>query len=50
MLAERKEVCESLKDDKESLKGYKYKTEIELKAEFPFLVEAQFSRFATISH
>ncbi len=40
MLAERKAVYEQLKDDKESLNGYKYKTETELKAEFPFLLEA----------
>ena len=40
MLAERKDVYEKLKDDRESLKSYKYKTEKELRAEFPFLVEA----------
>ena len=40
MLAERKEVFENLKDDKKALKSYQYKTEKELKSEFPFLVEA----------
>ncbi len=40
MLAQRIEVYEKLKDDKETLKSYKYKTEKELKAEFPFLSEA----------
>ena len=40
MLAERKKVYEQLKADIESLKSYKYKTEKELKVEFPFLVEA----------
>ena len=40
MLAERIEVFENLQDDKEALKSYQYKTEKELKAEFPFLSEA----------
>ena len=40
MLAQRKDVYEQFKDDKETLKSYKYKTEKELKAEFPFLIEA----------
>jgi putative transposase len=40
MLAERKMVFEQFRDDKESLKSYKYKTERELKNEFPFLAEA----------
>ncbi len=40
MLAERKAVYEKFKDHKEALNGYKYKTEKELKAEFPFLSEA----------
>lgn len=40
MLAERKEVYERLRADIESLKSYQYKTEKELKAEFPFLAEA----------
>jgi putative transposase len=40
MLAERKEVYENLKDNKEALKAYKYKTEKELKAEFQFLTIA----------
>ena len=40
MLAQRIEVYEQFKADKEALKSYKYKTEKELKAEFPFLVEA----------
>ncbi len=37
MLAERKEVNERLKSDKEALKNYAYKTERQYKAEFPFL-------------
>ena len=40
MLAERCEVYEALKDDKEALNAYQYKTEKELKAEFRFLAEA----------
>ncbi len=40
MLAERKAVYDRLKDDKEALNDYKYKTERKLKVEFPFLVEA----------
>ena len=40
MLAERKEIYEQCKADKETLKSYHYKTEKELKAEFPFLAEA----------
>ncbi len=40
MLNERKEVYERLKDDKDALKKYKYKTEKQYKAEFPFLKEA----------
>ncbi len=40
MLAERIEVYEKFKDEKEVLKSYKYKTEKELKAEFEFLSEA----------
>jgi putative transposase len=40
MLAERKTVFAQFRDDKESLKSHKYKTEKELKAEFPFLAEA----------
>ena len=40
MLAERKSVYEQLKDNKEALKAYKYKTEKELKSEFEFLAEA----------
>ena len=40
MLNERKEVYEQLKDDKDALKKYKYKTEKQYKAEFPFLKEA----------
>lgn len=40
MLAERKEVYERLKDDKEALYNYKYKTEKQFKAEFPFLKDA----------
>ncbi len=39
MLNERKEVYERLKDDKDALKKYKYKTEKQYKAEFPFLKE-----------
>lgn len=38
-LAERKHVYESLKDDKEKLHAYKYKTEKLYKAEFSFLKE-----------
>lgn len=37
MLQERIEVYEKLKDDKEALYKYKYKTEKEYKEEFPFL-------------
>jgi putative transposase len=37
MLAERKSVYEELKDDREKLKNYKYKTEKEYKIDFPFL-------------
>lgn len=37
MLAERIKVYEELKDDKEKLYDYKYKTEKEYKEEFPFL-------------
>ncbi|MHA1488386.1 MAG: RNA-guided endonuclease TnpB family protein [Promethearchaeota archaeon] len=40
MLAERNEVYEQLRDDKEALKAYKYKTEKQYKEEFPFLKEA----------
>ncbi len=40
MLNERKEVYERLKDDKEALKDYTYKTEKQYKAEFLFLKEA----------
>lgn len=40
MLAERKSVYEQLKDDKEKLYSYKYKTEKEYKQEFEFLKEA----------
>ena len=40
MLAERQDVYKKLKDDKEALKSYQYKTEKELKAEFSFLSEA----------
>ncbi len=39
MLAERIEVYEELKDDKEKLCSYKYKTEKEYKKEFEFLKE-----------
>lgn len=38
-LEERKEVYSKLKDDPITLKSYKYKTEKEYKAEFPFLSE-----------
>jgi putative transposase len=37
MLFERKSVYEELKDDREKLKNYKYKTEKEYKVNFPFL-------------
>ncbi|MFX1399568.1 MAG: RNA-guided endonuclease TnpB family protein [Promethearchaeota archaeon] len=40
MLAERKEVYEQLKDDKEALYDYKYKTEANYKKEYPFLKKA----------
>jgi len=40
MLAERNDVHERLKDDKETLYAYKYKTEKQYKEEFPFLKEA----------
>jgi len=40
MLAERKKVYEQLKDDKDALKKYSYKTEKQYKTEFPFLKEA----------
>ena len=40
MLNERKEVYEQLKDDKDALINYTYKTEKQYKAEFPFLKEA----------
>ena len=40
MLAEWIEVHELLKDDKETLYAYKYKTEKQYKEEFPFLNEA----------
>lgn len=39
MLAERREVYEKLKDERELLKVYKYKTEKQLKAVFSFLME-----------
>ncbi len=39
MLNERKEVYEWLKEDKERLYAYKYKTEREYKEEYPFLLE-----------
>ncbi|TXT58443.1 MAG: transposase [Promethearchaeota archaeon] len=40
MLEERNEVYERLKDDKEALYDYTYKTEKQYKQEFPFLKEA----------
>ena len=40
MLAERNGVYERLKDDKEELKNYKYKTEKRYKEVYPFLKEA----------
>ena len=40
MLNERKEVYEQLKDDKEALINYRYKTEKQYKENFPFLKEA----------
>ena len=40
MLAERISVYEQLKEDKESLYSYKYKTEKDYKQEFEFLREA----------
>ncbi|MFX0072641.1 MAG: RNA-guided endonuclease TnpB family protein [Candidatus Hermodarchaeota archaeon] len=40
MLNERKEVYERLKEDKDALKMYAYKTEKQYKVEFPFLKEA----------
>jgi putative transposase len=40
MLSERKSVYELLKDDKEKLYSYKYKTEKEYKQEFDFLSES----------
>ena len=40
MLAERKNIYEQLKHDKEVLKKHTYKTEKEYKAQFPFLKEA----------
>jgi putative transposase len=39
MLNERNEVYQRLKDDKEALHSYKYKTEKEYKQDFPFLKE-----------
>ena len=40
MLAERIDVYEQLKDDKETLHNYQYKTERQYKEEYPFLKEA----------
>jgi len=40
MLAERKEVYEQLKDDKDALYDYTYETEAEYKTEYPFLKKA----------
>ncbi|MFX0069509.1 MAG: RNA-guided endonuclease TnpB family protein [Candidatus Hermodarchaeota archaeon] len=40
MLNERKEVYEQLKEDKNALRAYAYKTENQYKMEFPFLKEA----------
>ena len=40
MLAERIQVYEQLKTDKEGLKSYQYKSEKDFKLEFPFLREA----------
>ena len=40
MLAERIDVYEQLKDDKETLYNYQYKTERQYKEEYPFLKEA----------
>ncbi len=40
MLEERKELYQQLKDDKERLYKYKYKTEKQYKKEYPFLKEA----------
>ncbi|MFX1238740.1 MAG: helix-turn-helix domain-containing protein [Promethearchaeota archaeon] len=39
MLAERKDVYQQLKDDPETLRNYKYKTEKEYKEDFPFKKE-----------
>ena len=39
MLAERIEVYEKLKDDRRALFDYKYKNEVELKKEYPWMKE-----------
>ena len=43
MLAERKQAYEELKDNKEKLWAYKYKTEKQYKQEFPWLYEVESS-------
>lgn len=43
MLAERKQAYEELKDNKEKLWAYKYKTEKQYKQEFPWLYEIESS-------